>query len=80
MLMFMFFILFLFSIFLMFMFMFFNFFIFMFFIHTIFMTFILCLITDFAHFMIIIKIQNVDEISFIHDNSIYLNLFSCLNL
>ena len=59
---------------------FFNFFTFTFFIHITFTTSILHLLTDFAHLTIIIKIQSVDEISFIHDDSIYLSSFSCLNL
>ena len=80
MLMFMFLILFLFSIFLMLMLMFFDFFMFTFFIHTTSMTSILCLLADFAHFTTMIKTQNVDGISFTHDSSICLSLFSCLNL
>ena len=79
MFMFMFLILFSFSIFFTFTLMFFNFFTFMFSIHIIFTAFILCLLADFAHFMIMIKIWSVDEISFIHDDSICSGLFSYLN-
>ena len=56
-----------------------NFFTFTFSIHTTFMTFILHLLTDFTHFMITIKTQSVDEISFTYDSSIYSGLFFCLN-
>ena len=50
-----------------------------FFIHTTFTAFILYLLIDFTHFTTIIKIWSVNEISFIHDSSICLNLFFYLN-
>ena len=60
--------------------MFFNFLTFIFFIHITSTVSIFCLLIDFIHFMIIIKIWSIDEISFIHNNSIYLSLFFYLNL
>ena len=59
--------------------MFSDFFMFIFFIHTTFTAFIFYLLTDFAHFTIMIRIQNIDEISFTHDSSICLSSFFYLN-
>ena len=56
-----------------------SFFILTFSIHIIFTVFILHLLTDFAHFTIIIRIQSINGISFTYDSSICLDSFSCLN-